>query len=138
MAQLVKNQPVMREDLGSMPGLERFSGERNGYPLQYSGLESSMGCIVHGVSKSQKGLSDFHSLTHSLTHVQTDQESTSFISVPVICVIPHQFHVLSALLIRFRIYFSVKSSLKPHLPCSFDSLVPTSPAQIIWYNYNAS
>ena len=29
------------------------------YPLQYSGLESSMDCIVHGVAKSQTRLSDF-------------------------------------------------------------------------------
>ena len=29
-------------DLGSNPGLGRFPGEENGYPLQYSGLENSM------------------------------------------------------------------------------------------------
>ena len=37
-------------DLGSIPGLERSSGEGKGYPLQYSGLENSMDCIVHGVA----------------------------------------------------------------------------------------
>ena len=47
-------------DLGSIPGLERSSGEGKGYPLQYSGLENSMECIVHGVAKSQTRLSDFH------------------------------------------------------------------------------
>ena len=30
------------EDLGSVPGLGRSSGERNVDPLQYSGLENSM------------------------------------------------------------------------------------------------
>ena len=40
-------------NLGSIPGLGRFPGERKGYPLQYSGLENSMDCIVHGVTKSQ-------------------------------------------------------------------------------------
>jgi len=40
-------------DLGSVPGLGISSQERKGYPLQYSGLENSMGCIVHGVAKSQ-------------------------------------------------------------------------------------
>ena len=40
-------------DLGSIPGLGRSPGEGNGYPLQYSGLESSMDYIVRGVSKSQ-------------------------------------------------------------------------------------
>jgi len=36
-------------DLGSIPGLERSSGEGKGDPLQYSGLENSIDCIVHGV-----------------------------------------------------------------------------------------
>ena len=47
-------------DLGSIPGLGRSPGEGKGYPLQYSGLENSMDCIVHGVLKNQTGLSDFH------------------------------------------------------------------------------
>ena len=45
-------------DLGSIPGLGRSPGEGKGYALQYSGLENS--CIVHGVTKSRKQLSDFH------------------------------------------------------------------------------
>ena len=51
-------------DLGSIPGLGRSPGEGNRYPLQYSGLENSMDCIVHGVTKSLIQLSDFslHSL----------------------------------------------------------------------------
>ena len=40
-------------DLGSVPGLGRSPGEGKGYPLQYSGLENSMDCIVHGFAKSQ-------------------------------------------------------------------------------------
>ena len=47
-------------DLGSTSGLGRSPGEGKGYPLQYSGLENSMGCIVHGVAKSGTWLSDFH------------------------------------------------------------------------------
>ena len=47
-------------DLGSMPGLETAPGEGKGYPLQYSGLENSTDCIVHGVSKSWTQLSKFH------------------------------------------------------------------------------
>ena len=47
-------------DLGSIPGLGRSPGEGNSYPLQYSGLENSMDCIVHVVTKSQTRLSDFH------------------------------------------------------------------------------
>ena len=47
-------------DLGSIPGLGRSPGEGKGYPFQYSGLENSMDCRVHGVAKSQTRLSDFH------------------------------------------------------------------------------
>ena len=38
-------------DLGSIPGLGRSPGEGKGYPLQYSGLENSMDCIVHGLQR---------------------------------------------------------------------------------------
>ena len=47
-------------DLRSIPGLGRSPGEGNGYPLQYSGLENSMDCVVSGVTKSQTRLSNFH------------------------------------------------------------------------------
>ena len=47
-------------DLGSIPGLGRSRGEGKGYPLQYSGLENFMDCIVHGVTKSRTRLSDYH------------------------------------------------------------------------------
>ena len=47
-------------DLGSIPRLGRSSGEGKGYPLQYSGLENSKDCIVHGVTKRWTWLSDFH------------------------------------------------------------------------------
>ena len=90
IAQLVKNPPEMQEnpvqflgwedplgkvrlsnpaskeyahnvgDLGSIPGLGRSPGEGKGYPLQYSGLENSMDCTVHGVAKSRTQLSDSH------------------------------------------------------------------------------
>ena len=45
-------------DLGSVFGLGRYPGEEKGYPLQYSSLENSMDCTVHGVAKSQTRLSD--------------------------------------------------------------------------------
>ena len=47
-------------DLGLIPMLGRYPGEGKGHPLQYSGLENSMDCIVHGLAKSQTRLSDFH------------------------------------------------------------------------------
>ena len=47
-------------DPGSIPRSGRSPGEGKGYPLQCSGLENSMDCIVHGVPKSRTRLSDFH------------------------------------------------------------------------------
>ena len=49
-------------DPGSISGLGRSPGEGEGYPLQYSGLENPMGCIVPGVTKSWTRMSDsqFH------------------------------------------------------------------------------
>ena len=54
-------------DLGLIPGLGRSLGEGKGYPLQYSGQENSMDCIVHKVAKSQTWLSDW--LTQSSTPI---------------------------------------------------------------------
>ena len=51
-------------DLSLIPGLGRPPGEGKDYPLQYSGLENSMDCIVHGVTKSWTRLSDFHFHSH--------------------------------------------------------------------------
>ena len=42
------------------PGSGRSPGEGKCYPLQYSGLENSMGCTVHGVAKSWTQQSGFH------------------------------------------------------------------------------
>ena len=57
---MVENPTVNVGDVGSIPGLERFPGRGNGYPLQYSGLENSMDCIFHEMANSQTGRSDFH------------------------------------------------------------------------------
>ena len=48
----------------SISGLERSPGGGHGNPLQYSGLENSMDCIVHGFAKSWTRLSNFHTHTH--------------------------------------------------------------------------
>ena len=55
-----EESPCNAGDLGLIPGLGRSPGEGNGYPLQGSGLEDSMDCVVHGVTKSWTQLSDFH------------------------------------------------------------------------------
>ena len=52
---LFKDFPVCCDagDPGSILGLERSAGEWKGYPLQYSGLDNSMDCVVHGVAKNR-------------------------------------------------------------------------------------
>ena len=47
-------------DLDSIRGLGRSPGKGKGYPFQYSGLENSINCKVHGVTKSWTRLSHFH------------------------------------------------------------------------------
>ena len=64
MSLLVKNLPAVQEtqiELGSIPGLGRYSEGGNGNLLQYSYLENPMDrgawwATVHGVAKSQTGL----------------------------------------------------------------------------------
>ena len=58
VAHLVKNPPAIRETWVRSLGWEDPE-EGKGYPFQYSGLENSMDCIVHGVAKSQTRLRDF-------------------------------------------------------------------------------
>ena len=60
VAQLVKKSACNAGDPGSIPGSGRSTGEGIGYPLQYSDLENSMDCIVHGVTKSQTQTEQFH------------------------------------------------------------------------------
>ena len=56
VVQIVKNY-LQCKRLGSIPGLGKYPGEENGYPLQYSCLENSMDrgawqVTVHRVTKS--------------------------------------------------------------------------------------
>ena len=62
-------------DLGWIPGLGRFPGEWISYPLQYSGLENSVNCIVHGVAKSRIRQSNTH--FHFLFTLPWPSKSTS-------------------------------------------------------------
>ena len=47
-----KESACHEEDLSLIPGLGRSPGEGKGCPLHYSGLDNSMDCIVHGITKS--------------------------------------------------------------------------------------
>ena len=51
-------------DPGSISGLGRSAGEGKAYPLQHSGLENSMDCIVHGITKSRTLLNEFTFIFH--------------------------------------------------------------------------
>ena len=62
-------------DLGLMSGLGRSPIEGKGYPLQYSGLENSMECLVHGIRKSWTRLRDFH------FHVKTDTQGKCHVTI---------------------------------------------------------
>ena len=58
VAPVVKNPPANARDAGSISGLERFPGEGNGDPCQYSCLGNSMSrggwqATLHGATKSQ-------------------------------------------------------------------------------------
>ena len=62
---MVKNPLANAGDVGSIAGSGRSHGKGNGNPLQYSCLGNPMDkgawqATVHGVSKSQTGLNDFH------------------------------------------------------------------------------
>ena len=50
------SQPRKRTQVSHIEGRDHIFfvsvGEGKGYPLQYSGLENSVDCIVHGVTKS--------------------------------------------------------------------------------------
>ena len=60
-------------DLGLIPGLGRSPGDGKGYPRQCSGLENSMDCIGHGVTKSWKQLGNIHfSSLHSINMMVLD------------------------------------------------------------------
>ena len=84
VGQLVKNLPAMWETCVPSLGLGRSPGEGKGYPLQYSGLENPMDRIVHEVSKSRIGLSDFHfpfPLIHGVGFKETEATAVEPASV---------------------------------------------------------
>ena len=55
--------------LGLIPGLGRPPGEGKVYPLQCSGLEKPMDCIVHGVTKSRTWLGRAAKPSHNCLNV---------------------------------------------------------------------
>ena len=58
-----KESACNAKDPNSIPELGRSPGEGKGYLSKYSGLENSMDCIVHRVTKGWTHLGDFHYTT---------------------------------------------------------------------------
>ena len=68
-------------DMHSIPGLGRSPEEGNSYPFQYPCLENFMDrgawqATVHGVTKSQTQLSDFHFLIVLKYTLEKEKDST--------------------------------------------------------------
>ena len=75
-------------DPGSIPGSGRSAGDGIGYPLQDSGLENSMDCIVHGVAKSQTHWATF-TFTYDVKYQSSQVDPLLFKHV-----LPHRPHDL--------------------------------------------
>ena len=118
-----------------------LSGEGKVYPLQYSGLENSVDCIVRGLANSWTRLSDFRSLTHSILSCKKKNKKTfPILPAPCLCLIDfsscynlpkkNQFKLchllrtcgLFSLLKLLSMVFEVSHHLAPR---SFSNLFPT-------------
>ena len=72
-------------DLGSIPGLGRSPRDGKGYPFQYSGLENSMHCIVHGVGHDRVTFTSIITSmlpSSSYSHLIDKEIKTQKINVP--------------------------------------------------------
>ena len=97
-------------DLGSIPVLGRSPGEGKGYPLQYSGLENSIDCIVHGVAKSWTWLSNFHFHLHK-------SEIASLLDKQLLIALCGSLEGLHVLLLNWAEWMRRRECLdSPHLP----------------------
>ena len=76
-----KESACSAEDLGSILGLGRSPGEVKGYPLQYSGLENSMDCIVSPWGCKELDTTRRHSLSLSLSLLISEMQSLAIPSI---------------------------------------------------------
>ena len=129
-----KESACHAEDLGLIPGLGGSPGEGKGCPLQYSGLENSRDCIVHGVAKRWTQLSDFH---YSL-----------FINIDNIHVISMKYRYLLNICIQILNIKAIKNPCSDTYVCllyftrslyhtSFLTLL-SSPNSVAWRLFNIS
>ena len=108
---------------GSIPGLGRYPGEGKGYPVQCSGLENSMDCIVHGLQRVGHNwvTFTFWSLfklsmerpswrgTEALDWLQLNSQLTAIISFLVIGIGPCGS--------KFSLEVELLWKAEPNLPC---------------------
>ena len=95
-------------DLGLTPRLGRFPGEGKDYPLQYSGLENSSGCIVHGVAESRTQLSDFHftslqssSICKDVIFLFPNKDMANFLKGDIVDTLGFLGHMIYVISIQF-------------------------------------
>ena len=97
----VKNLPAVQETGIRCLGWEDILENRKATPLQYSGLENSMDCIVHGVAKSWTRLSNFHFTSlHSPFSLTLGKQILFFasISLPVLDILYKWNHTVFVIL----------------------------------------
>ena len=78
----IKNQPINARDVRSIPGSERFPGEGNGKPFQYSYLENPIDrgarwATVHGLARVRHNLATKQQHLQTASQVSFSQQSTS-------------------------------------------------------------
>ena len=126
-----KESPGNAGDLGSIPGLGKFPGEGNGYPVLYSCMENSMDrgawrVKVHGVIKSQTRL-NYWAHAHTDTYLQDIKKSLLYLIYNVVLLSGvRQSESVIHISTLFSVQFScsiMSDSLWPHglqhtkLPC---------------------
>ena len=82
--------------MGLIPGLGRFPGEGNSYPLQYSDLENSIDCRVHWVTNGLKE-TNFHFLWYvNISFLIFDFQTNDWVdeifelSLNLLCLLVHR------------------------------------------------
>ena len=80
---MVKNPLAMWETWVQSLGWEDPL-EKERLPLQDSGLENSIDCIVHGVTKSRTRLSDFHSFYFNYTLIKNTKSKTQTVNLQLV------------------------------------------------------
>ena len=128
MVLVVKNLPTNVaniRDMGSIPGLGRFSGGRHGNPLQYSCLENSKDRVI------------WWTTVHRVAEIQTRLKQWIFIHSTIICLVNSSCLDLCG-----------QSTLSPQLRAALglslvSSLVPVlqpgkAPKAAVWDNHRVS